>query len=191
MPSERLFWWGLLVYRPPLAGLYSLSCFVWQGWLDLNQRVTASKAAALQLGDIPMSVRVGSTCGRRSRTIDLAESNRAHLRAAGPASLEPPTGIEPAHPAWEAGVLPLNYGGIYCPTGIAPGPVPAEPLLQAAAYEESKKKRQQRDSNPHLRPPPLRVCCRYTILAYLPNQNCTGAASPSYLMRSLFYGQGL
>ena len=117
MPSERLFWWGLLVYRPPLAGRCSLSCFVWQGWLDLNQRATASKAAALPLGDIPMSVRVGSTSGRRSRTIDLAESNRAHLRAAGPASLEPPTGIEPAHPAWEAGVLPLNYGGRYLRLG--------------------------------------------------------------------------
>ena len=26
--------------------------------------------------------------------------------------LEPLTGIEPAHPAWKAGVLPLNYGGI-------------------------------------------------------------------------------
>ena len=106
----------------------------WQGWQDSNLRLQESKSCALPLGHIPMSVRVGSTSGRRSRTIDLAESNRAHLRAAGPASLEPPTGIEPAHPAWEAGVLPLNYGGIYCPTGIAPGPVPAEPLLQAAAY---------------------------------------------------------
>lgn len=28
--------------------------------------------------------------------------------------VEPVTGIEPAPPAWEAGVLPLNYTGIAC-----------------------------------------------------------------------------
>lgn len=29
-----------------------------------------------------------------------------------PKTLEPVTGIEPAFPAWEAGVLPLNYTGM-------------------------------------------------------------------------------
>ena len=36
--------------------------------------------------------------------------------------VEPPTGIEPAQPAWKAGVLPLNYGGMVPgANGKAPG----------------------------------------------------------------------
>lgn len=56
-----------------------------------------------------------STSGRRSRTVDLVELNHAPGCLAGPASLEPPTGLEPAPSAWKAEVLPLHHGGIYRP----------------------------------------------------------------------------
>lgn len=42
----------------------------------------------------------------------------------GPVSraLEPLTGIEPARPAWKAGVLPLNYSDVWCREQIPPTP---------------------------------------------------------------------
>lgn len=37
-------------------------------------------------------------------------------------ALEPLTGIGPAHPAWKAGVLPLNYSDEWCRERIPPAP---------------------------------------------------------------------
>ena len=49
----------------------------WQGWQDLNLRMTESKSVALPLGDTPMLYIKFSGAGDGNRTHDLKDHNLA------------------------------------------------------------------------------------------------------------------
>ena len=92
---------------------------LWQGWLDLNQRMRESKSLALPLGYTPIREKkgdrdsipdpalfVGWVKGLEPATYCL-EGSCSILLSYWRKWMEQVTGIEPASPAWKAGALAI------------------------------------------------------------------------------------
>ena len=77
----------------------------------LLERVTGIRTPPSKLGNKPhLENPIGkTTCGLKRFLAPIIHSNRKGTSYDAPFLLERVTGIEPAWPAWEAGVLPLDY----------------------------------------------------------------------------------
>ena len=92
--------------------------------------IPTSQPCSYELQALPLSYGPVLWSGRQDSNLrPLDPKSRALAKLSYVRILEPVTGIEPAYPAWKAGVLPLNYTDVVS-TGISP-----EPLLRSAFYE--------------------------------------------------------
>ena len=79
---------------------------LWQGWLDLNQRMRESKSLALPLGYTPIKGRMMRIELTNAGATIRCVNHFATFAMAGAA------GIEPTLTVLETAVLPLNYAPI-------------------------------------------------------------------------------